>query len=132
MFQNIDKDKLEQMMERDPEYRRVIDQLLENHRLSLSSVSHEVRNPLTLVYSSLQLIQTQHPEVLTYAHWIQTIGDVEYMIDLLNEISTYNNSDTLHFAAFSIRDVLQNMILSFAMSLEDSGIEVTGEIDPSI
>lgn len=132
MFRNIDKVKLELMMDRDPEYRRVVKQLLENHRLCLASVSHEIRNPLTLISSSMQLIQAQHPEVIEFSHWTQMMEDVEFMIDLANEIGSFSNSDHMHMTLFSMKHTLECIILSFAMSLEGTNIKITGNIEPDI
>lgn len=132
MFHNIEKEKLERMMDQDPELRKIIQQMLENHRLALSTVSHELRNPLTLVYSSMQLIESQHPEVLTFAHWTQMMEDVNFMVDLAKEIGSLGNSDHMNMTTFSLKHLLECAVLSFAMSLEENGIELTGKIDPSI
>lgn len=132
MFRNIDKEKLDLMMERDPECRKVITQLLENHRLALSTISHEIRNPLALIYSSMQLIQSQHPEILEYKRWELMMEDVDFLIDLVNEIGSLSNSSYCHMASFSMKHTLECTILSFAMSLEGTGIQITGNIDPKI
>lgn len=132
MLQNIDKEKLNIMMDRDPELRKIIKQMLENHRLALSCVSHEMRNPLTLIYSSMQLIQAKHPEVVKFEHWTQMLDDVDFMIDLANEIGSFSNSDRMHLATFNMKHTLECVMLSFAISLEGTGIELIGNIDPSI
>ena len=69
MFTQTDYDKLKQIMEESPDKKALLTKLLETHRLELSSLSHEIRNPLTLVYSTLQLIESSHPEVLGFKHW---------------------------------------------------------------
>ena len=37
--------------------------------IELSKMFHEIKNPLTLIGSSLQLIESEHPEVKTYRFW---------------------------------------------------------------
>lgn len=132
MFRNIDKFKLELMMERDPELRKIITQLLENHRLSMSTISHELRNPLTLVSSAIQLIQSQHPEVHDFNYWEQMLEDVQFIIDLVGEIGSYSNCNYLKMEDFSMRELLRNMAVMFAISLEGTGIEFTSYIEPNI
>lgn len=37
-------------------------QLNKDNQLLISKISHELRNPLTIIYSTLQLIESRHPE----------------------------------------------------------------------
>ena len=39
-----------------------LEKQLEDYRFALSKVSHEVRNPVTLINSYLQLLEKDHPE----------------------------------------------------------------------
>ena len=107
-------------MEENKEAKQIISQLLENHHTSVSMIAHEIRNPLTLVSSSLQVIETQHPEVRQFHNWEQMMEDVQFMCSLLNELSTFNNSSTLHHSVFSIERLLKNIAVSFAISLASS------------
>lgn len=134
MFTNIDINKMNRLMEENKDAKQIISQLLENHHTSVSMVAHEIRNPLTLVSSSLQIIEAQHPEVKEFNNWSQTMEDVEFMCSLLNELSSFNNSSTLHHSVFSIERLLKNIAVSFAIALdaEDSGIEFTSRIVPGM
>lgn len=121
-------------MEENKDAKQIISQLLENHHTSVSMIAHEIRNPLTLVSSSLQIIEAQHPEVKEFNNWDQTMEDVQFMCSLLNELSSFNNSSTLHHSVFSIERLIKNVAVSFAISLdtEDSGIEFTSRIIPGM
>lgn len=44
--------------------------------LTIAKITHEIRNPLTLINSSLQLIETMHPEVRDFQFWNQTLERV--------------------------------------------------------
>ena len=61
MLTNIDINKMNRLMEENKDARIIISQLLENHHTAVSMIAHEIRNPLTLVSSSLQVIEAQHP-----------------------------------------------------------------------
>lgn len=134
MFTNIDINKMNRLMEENKDAKQIISQLLENHHTSVSMIAHEIRNPLTLVSSSLQIIEAQHPEVKEFNNWSQTMEDVEFMCSLLNELSSFNNSSTLHHSVFSIERLLKNIAVSFAIALdaEDSVIEFTSRIVPGM
>ena len=111
-------------MEENKDIRQIISQLLENHHTAVSMIAHEIRNPLTLVSSSLQIIEAQHPEVKEFHNWSQTMEDVRFMCSLLNELSTFNNSSTLHHSVFSIEKLLKNIAVSFAISLDASDCQI--------
>jgi two-component system sensor histidine kinase AtoS len=52
MFTSADYDKLEQLMAESPENEALLRKLLDSHKETISTISHEIRNPLTLVYST--------------------------------------------------------------------------------
>lgn len=130
MMHNIDINKMNRLMEENEDARQIISQLLENHQVTVSTIAHEIRNPLTLISSALQIMQVQHPEVTEFSHWKQTMDDVNFMRQLLEELSTFNNGNTLHYSVFSIEHLLKNIAISFAISLDeaDSDIEFSSSI----
>lgn len=70
--------------------------IIEEQRIAISQISHEIRNPVTLINSSLQIIEKDHPEVRTFAFWESVRSDMDYLVQLLDELSNYNNSENLH------------------------------------
>ncbi len=98
----------------------------------LSKFSHELRNPLTSVYSTIQLIEMQHPEVKEFKYWSTLAPDLEYMNQLLTELSDFSKSERLHPETFSFRALLEHISLSFAATIADSEVEYTSKISPSI
>lgn len=134
MLENIDINQMNRLMKENKDARKIISQLLENHHTAVSMIAHEIRNPLTLVSSSLQIMEAQHPEVKNFHNWSQTMDDVHFMCSLLNELSSFNNSRTLHHSVFSIEKLLKNIAVSFAISLDalDSTIEFSSCISPDL
>lgn len=134
MLHNVDINKLNILMKENPDAKQIINQLLDNHHEIVSTIAHEIRNPLTLVSSALQVMEVQHPQVKEFPHWKQTIEDVEFICQLLNELSSFNNGNVLHYSVFSIERLLKNIAVSFAISLdsEDSDIEFTSSIPPDL
>lgn len=132
MFSMTDYDKLQVIMEESPEKKELLTRLLESHRMEVSAISHEIRNPLTLVYSTLQLIEAQHPQVKSIRHWNSMRQDIEYMNQLLAELSDYNNGEKLTLTRTDSSAFLKTLVLSFASSLLDSDIEFTSRIAPKL
>lgn len=134
MLQNIDQHLLNIIMNENDDVRQIITQLFENHHTIISTISHEIRNPLTLISSSLQIMEKSHPEVKDFSGWPQLMDDVSFLRLLLEELSSFNNGHTLNPSPFSIEKLLRNVSLSFAMALENqnSKIEFTSRIPENL
>ena len=132
MLSQKDYDQLLQIMEESPEKKDLLNRLLTSHQITLSTFSHEVRNPLTLIYSTIQLIETRHPEVFSFEHWDDLHQDLEYLVQLLNELSLYNNGEKLHCTDVPMTTYLQKIALSYAASLTDLDIEFSSSIAPDL
>lgn len=132
MLTKIDMKKLNTLMDQNPENRELLEKVLASHQFTVSQISHEIRNPLTLVYSSLQLIQSQHPEVKDFRHWNSVMTDIEFITDLLKELSTFNNGERIALSTFESVLFMKRLALSFAAFLTDSSVEFTSKIDPDL
>ena len=134
MLNNIDINKMNRLMEENADAREIITRLLKNHHTDVAMIAHEIRNPLALISSSLQVIEAQHPEVKEFYNWEQTMDDVRYMCSLMDELSTFNNSPSLHHSVFRIEQLLKNIAVSFAISLdaEHSDIDFSSRISPDM
>ena len=131
-FTANDYEKLHQLMNSSPEIHELLQKLLDSQQYTISKISHEVRNPLTLIYSTFQLIESSHPEARDFSHWSELREDIEYTISLLQELSAYNNSEHLHLSTFSAQDFLGQICLSFAASCVDTDIGFSSLIAPDL
>ena len=132
MLSHIDICRMNRLMEHNPEAKKIIEQLLQNHQTIVSLISHEIRNPLTLISSSLQLMEQTHPEIRDFSNWDQTMQDLDFLCQLLSELSAYNNGSTLRYQVFSLQELLRSVAVSFAISLEDASVCFRSSIDPAI
>ena len=131
-FTSSDYKQLQKLRNESPENDALIQKLLDSHQYTISKISHEIRNPLALVYSTFQLIETQHPEVQDFKYWNEMRHDLEFMNQLLVELSSYNNSERLRKETFSAVEFLQKICLSFAASHVDSNVEFSSMISPDL
>ncbi len=134
MLRNIDINQMNRLMEENGDAKQIITQLLKNYHASVSMIAHEIRNPLTLVASALQVMEVQHPEVKEFSSWKQTMDDVSFMCGLLNDLTDYNNGHALHYSVFQIERLIRNVAVSFALSLDADGseIEFSSQIIPGM
>lgn len=100
--------------------------------LMLSKFSHELRNPLTTLYSTVQLIESKHPEAKSFHYWSTLTYDIESINQLLDEFSSFAKSEHLNLTTFDFRIFLEQLSLSFAASIAHSNVTYSSKIDSSI
>ena len=109
MLKEIDKIRIKKFMGESPELDELIHKILDDHQLEISQISHEIRNPVTLINSSLQLIEKQHPEVKDFNFWSQTMDDMKNLRELLDDLSHYNNGRRLNKARLDVNLFLHEL-----------------------
>lgn len=87
---------------------------MDETNFTIAKITHEIRNPLTLISSSLQLLEAMHPEIREFPYWSQTLEDVEDLNQLLNDLASY--SDERRY--FMCEVDLKALILSLEESLQ--------------
>ena len=97
--------------------------------LELSKMFHEIKNPLTLINSSLQLIESDHPEVKTFRFWNQTMEDLENLRKLIEELSDFQKSSRLNLTKISLFDFTEDLLEATAAYLVETGTPLTLESD---
>lgn len=98
---------------------------LSEDSLQYSKMLHEIKNPLTLISSSLQLIEEEHPEVREFRFWNQTIKDVQNLRFLLNDLSSFQKSSLLKFSKIHLFDFTEDLLESIEGYLMENGIQLT-------
>lgn len=107
-----EQEKIERLMAKDQNFNELVTAIRNDYQLTLSQISHEIRNPLTYVDSSIQWIQKLHPEVEDFEFWEQMKHDLQYVRILLDDISAFNNGDQLNFCRIDPQE--------FACDLKDT------------
>lgn len=87
--------------------------------LEIAKISHELANPITLIYSSLQRMEKEHPELITYSHWDGIMEEVRHTQQLLWDIRFMQTCNTLHKTDFSYVDFTQEIVHSFHSFLQE-------------
>ncbi|HIS30021.1 MAG TPA: HAMP domain-containing histidine kinase [Candidatus Limivivens intestinipullorum] len=109
-----------------------IQQLEAEHRFVLSRISHEIRNPVTLINSSLHIIEQEHPEVQEFTFWKETKEDLAYLRKLLDELSSYNNSDRLNLSDIQSGPWLQELSAKLRLLAGDKPFLVQTVLPPDL
>ena len=100
-----------------------VSKLKNDFHYTLSKFSHEIRNPLTLISSELQMISSAHPEVEDYDHWNDVMDNLAYVTDLLDDLSVFNNAGRIRLEATvisSIKPTLDYLGITFESHIPES------------
>lgn len=107
-------------------------ELKDHHQTMISRLSHEIRNPLTLVYSSLQLLEKEVPKVRESFLWPQTKSDIKDTIRLLQDVSILNRSSKEPLPVFAVFPFLKGIVLSFQALMQERGIIFQTRLNPQL
>lgn len=91
----------------------------------ISRFSHEIRNPLTLINSSLSFLEEDFPELLQSELWQNIKQDIQSTILLVKDMSAFNNSSHIRKNTFSIAEFLNSVEVSFAPFMKKQNIRLT-------
>lgn len=100
--------------------------------LILSRFSHELRNPIALINSELQMIEDTHPEVISFDYWNDITANLEYAKELLNSLSDYNNAYKLILKETELRPYLESLLSSVRPTYEYLGIHLELQLASSL
>ena len=109
-----------------------VSKLKKDFHYTLSKFSHEIRNPLTLISSELQMISSAHPEVEDYDHWNDVMDNLAYVTDLLDDLSVFNNAGRIRLESTDTWDYLKTVISSINPNLDYVGITFESHIPESL
>ena len=88
-------------------------------RFLLSRLSHEIRNPVTLINSELQLMASSHPELCSYRQWDSLMDNLEYVKELLKghtEPVVLHTDQGSVYASKAYNDLIKDSVIVRSMS----------------
>ncbi|MBQ7371208.1 MAG: HAMP domain-containing histidine kinase [Blautia sp.] len=94
----------------------------DSFRIIYSRFFHEIRNPLSIVQSEMQLLFERHPDVADYEEWDTIQDNLQYLQDLLKEFSDYSNAGKLFRNPTDLRSYLQDIATAVKPSMDYLGI----------
>lgn len=115
-----------------PDYKTLYQELQAQHQFTLSQISHEIRNPVALINSFLQLLETHHPELSQDYCWDKIMENMDFLKALLNEFSTFNNSGKLRMQQLELTPLFREIITSVRPSCQKQNISIALEVASSI
>ncbi len=111
------------------EYSFFINQYTNYYNDIISNMCHELNNPLTLINSTMQLIEIKHPEIKDIKYWDLLIIDVQECIELLNNFKDFRNYLNIMISNDNLLKVIESAINSFLPVAEENNISLSFSID---
>ena len=100
---------MQTLKENDPKTYDFINNLLKQQRDEVSFASHEIKNQLSFLRSSYQLISRKYPETKEFSFWSQLGASVDTLIDFMERTSLYRYSFKAAFSDISITKLLYSL-----------------------
>lgn len=72
-------------------------------------IFHEIKNNITFICSSLQIVEKKHPKVTNYSSWNDAMDEVNALKKMLIELSSARLTDTVNFQQISVQDFLNEL-----------------------
>lgn len=116
--------KLHRLCKQNSELEEVFQQIDNEYRFALSQITHEIRNPLTLINSTVQLIESKNPELAETPLWEQLTDDISDLIILLEDVSVYNHSKSINAVENDLFSLIENILLRFQAFTSGSDIQI--------
>lgn len=95
----------------------------------ISTLSHEVKNQLTLMDSSMQLLSKKYPEIAESPLWQQICQDLHETFRVLKTACSFATSKSLYQEPIHIKSFLTNIARSFSSMMHEKGIYFDAAFD---
>ncbi|MFP4698295.1 MAG: sensor histidine kinase [Eubacteriales bacterium] len=76
--------------------------------------AHEIKNPLAIIRSMLQLVEKKVPEVSSTQYWSAIFDEIDYVNNILNNMSNYRRSTEIKKQETNLVKVLNEVITSYS------------------
>ena len=108
--------------------KNIITQSKKEFQSMLSTFSHEIRNPLALITSEMQMLSDSQPQLCFNEHWDNIMENLNYIRELLDELSRYQNASHISLVQTDLSICLDRITSSFRPALDYLGISFETDI----
>lgn len=94
------------------------------------NIFHEIKNSITLINSSLQLVAKKHPEVCDFDYWSETMSEIDFLKNMVSQLSSARLCEHLNVMQLNIYSFMHQITNSIrALSWNDFTCNVILEED---
>ena len=125
MFANDTEKQLMELMKDNEALLTLFQQYQEEISLFLSRMTHDIKNPLTLMNSSLQLMEKKQPSLGDSPYWNGIKTDLKDLFSLLNQLRSFHYGDQLTLSYTDLAALLMDLTASFEAFAREKNAKLT-------
>lgn len=92
------------------------------------NIFHEIKNSITLIGSSLQLVEKKHPEVSGFPYWTETMSEIASLRNMVTELSSARLCSHLNLKKVNLYTYMKELKASIgALSFFNFNCEILAE-----
>ncbi len=95
-------------------------------------IFHEIKNNITFINSSLQLVEKDHPEIKAYPYWNDSMQEVDSLKKMLVELSSARLCNDVNLQKVSLNAFLTELVQSSMASFASEAFHCSTDFDPSL
>lgn len=94
------------------------------------NIFHEIKNSITLVNGSLQLVAKKHPEVCDFDYWNEAMSEINFLKNMVTQLSSARLCNHLNLIQVNIYSFLHQISSSLhALSWKDFNCDIIMDED---
>ncbi len=131
MYSTLNNDTLASMLKSNPGMESVINTIVADHKKATSMLVHELRNPLTLIKSTLQYMESKHPEAKEFKYWSQLQDLIQDMEQIMADASLLNTLGCINKEKTNLISLIGSLVNSFMPQALTKELELSFDLDPA-
>lgn len=100
---------LNRIKENTPDDYEIIQSSIDELLNELSFTSHEIKNHISFLYSSYQLMEYRHPEITESEFWTDMGNSFNNLINFMDRSGLYRKSLNFTLSSFCLNDLLYEL-----------------------
>ena len=125
MFASNTEEQLLELMKDNEELKEKFNQYKQELSFFLSRMTHDIKNPLTLMSSSLQLMEKRDPTLAELPYWDSVKADLKDVFSLLDQLRNFNYGDQLTLLPTDLTTLLMELRASFEAYAREKDLRLT-------
>lgn len=93
--------------------------------LACAKIAHEIKNPIAIIASTLQLVELQLPEVKSMKHWNKLYHELEFVSALLSDFNALSQINQADFKEMDLGELISEVYERFEPFAITKGISFT-------
>lgn len=93
--------------------------------LACAKISHEIKNPVAIIASTLQLIELQLPDVKNLKHWNKLYHELDFISALLNDFNELSHTQQYDLKEMDLGELISEVYERFEPYAIQNGVSMS-------